>query len=105
MKKISTFVLASTMAVMAGALVACESTPTQESTGEYIDSSVIGTKVRAKIADDPKISIFDIDVKVFKNTVQLSGFVNAPEEKSRAGMIAAGVEGVRSVENNITIKK
>lgn len=95
---------ATAVAVAAILLAACESTPTQESTGEYIDSTVISTKVRAKIADDPRVSITDIDVNAFKDTVQLSGFVNTPEEKARAGRIAASVEGVRNVENNITVK-
>lgn len=95
---------ATAMAASVVLLAACESTPTQESTGEYIDSTVISTKVRAKIADDPTVSIADIDVNAFKDTVQLSGFVNTPEEKARAGRIAASVEGVRNVENNITVK-
>ena len=85
-------------------LAACQATPTQESTGQYIDSTVISTKVRAKIADDPMVKITDIDVNAFKDTVQLSGFVNTAQEKARAGQIAASVEGVRRVENNITVK-
>jgi osmotically-inducible protein OsmY len=104
MKKVPTLLLSATMAVLAGSLVACESTPTRESAGEYIDSSVISTKVRAKIADDKEVSIFDIDVTTFKDTVQLSGFVDTAVQKSRAGALAASVRGVRSVENNITIK-
>ncbi len=95
---------ATTLAVGAIFLAACQATPTQESTGQYIDSTVISTKVRAKIADDPLVKITDIDVNAFKDTVQLSGFVNTAEEKARAGRIAAGVEGVRRVENNITVK-
>lgn len=83
---------------------ACVSSPTKESTGEYVDSSVISTKVRAKIADDPKVSIFDIDVKTFKEVVQLSGFVNSEAEKARAGQIAASVSNVRYVRNNIIVK-
>jgi osmotically-inducible protein OsmY len=95
---------ATTLAAGAIFLAACQATPTQESTGEYIDSTVISTKVRAKIADDPMVKITDIDVNAFKDTVQLSGFVNTAEEKARAGRIAASVEGVRRVENNITVK-
>ena len=83
---------------------ACSSSSTSESTGQYLDSSVISTKVRAQIAKDEKVSIFDIDVKTFKDVVQLSGFVNSEAEKARAGQIAAGVEGVRHIRNNITVK-
>lgn len=83
---------------------ACSSSPTQESTGEYVDSSVITTKVRAKITGDDSVSIFDIDVTTYKDVVQLSGFVNTAAEKSRAGQLAASVDGVREVKNNIVIK-
>ena len=34
---------------------ACSATSTQESTGEYVDSAVLATKVRAAIADDPRV--------------------------------------------------
>lgn len=95
---------AASLAAGAMFLAACQATPTQESTGQYIDSTVISTKVRAKIADDPMVKITDIDVNAFKDTVQLSGFVNSAQEKTRAGQIAASVEGVRRVENNITVK-
>ena len=50
------------------------------------------------------MSIFDISVKTFKDTVQLSGFVNSRKEKIRAGELAASVKGVRQVENNIVVK-
>ena len=91
-------------AIAMATVSACQSTPTQESAGEYLDATVISTKVRAKIADDPMVSIFDIDVKTFKQVVQLSGFVNTAAEKTRAGNVAASVAGVQSVENNITVK-
>ena len=86
------------------AIVSCASGPDQESTGEYLDSSVISAKVRAEIAKDDKLSIFDIDVTTYKNVVQLSGFVASLDLKLRAGRIAAGVKGVRDVRNNIEIK-
>lgn len=104
MKALSKTLAAAGIAVMALSVAACESTPTQESTGEYIDSSVLATKVRAKIAADKQVSIFDIDVRSFKDTVQLSGFVNTAAERAKAAQIAQSVEGVRRVENKITVK-
>lgn len=92
------------MAALATSVAACQSTPTQESTGQYIDSTVLSTKVRTKIAQDKTVSIFDIDVSTFKDVVQLSGFVNTEAEKKRAGMLAASVDGVRKVDNNISVK-
>jgi hypothetical protein len=38
-----------------------------------------------------------------KGTVQLSGFVSSDEQKSRAGDLAKKVDGVREVENHITV--
>jgi osmotically-inducible protein OsmY len=104
MMSLSKSVVAAAMAVFALTAAACQSTPTQESTGEYVDASVISTKVRTKIAQDDTVSIFDIDVKTFKDEVQLSGFVNTPAEKTRAEQLAASVEGVRRVHNNIVVK-
>lgn len=83
---------------------ACSATSTQESTGEYVDSAVLATKVRAAIAEDNRVSIIPIDVSTFRDTVQLSGFVETVEQKVIAGQIAASVTGVRKVENNISVK-
>lgn len=84
---------------------ACSPTPTRESTGEYVDSAVISTKVRAKLAADDPLSIFPIDVTTFRDVVQLSGFVSTAKEKRRAEEIAASVDGVREVKNDLVVKK
>ena len=83
---------------------ACTSTEKQESTGEYIDSAAISTKVRAKIIDDPELSLFDIDVETYKGTVLLSGFVETSEQVVRAETVARSVEGVKGVENKLVVK-
>ena len=89
---------------LAGAVAACAGSSTSESTGEYVDDSVISNKVRAKIVGDEALSIFQIDVETFKGTVLLSGFVDTEQTKARAGEVAAGVEGVKSVQNKIVLK-
>jgi osmotically-inducible protein OsmY len=88
------------LAVIAG----CGTTRTQESSGEYVDSSVITAKVKAAIFDDPALKVFDINVETFKDVVQLSGFVNSAEIRSRAGVVAGRVSGVRSVKNDLVVK-
>ncbi len=85
-------------------LASCAGGPKKESTGEYIDSAAISTKVRTAIVGDEQLSIFNIDVKTYKDRVQLSGFVNTPEQRQRAGEVASNVEGVKAVENNIVVK-
>ena len=82
----------------------CASTPTRASTGEYIDDSVITAKVKAALAADKTVSAMAVNVETFKGVVQLSGFVNSPQEKRQAQVVAARVNGVRSVQNNISLK-
>ena len=82
----------------------CAATPTKESTGEYVDDSTITTKVKAAFVKDDYIKSFDISVETFKGTVQLSGFVDNSEQKSRAGEVARGIVGVHDVKNNLTVK-
>lgn len=82
----------------------CASSETTQSTGEFMDDSAITAKVKAKLFEDPATSGFQINVTTFKGVVQLSGFVNDEEAKSRAGELAKTVEDVREVENNVIIK-
>ncbi len=86
------------------AMAACTATETRESTGEYVDSAAVSTKVRTAIARDESLSIFDINVTTFRGVVQLSGFVDSTEQKARAERIAASVDGVQEVRNNIDVR-
>ncbi|MEN6330924.1 MAG: BON domain-containing protein, partial [Smithella sp.] len=79
--------------MMIAAFVACASTPKQEGTGEYIDDSVITTKIKAELAADDFLKSFEISVESRKGIVQLSGFVNSQKAVNKAGQIARGVEG------------
>jgi osmotically-inducible protein OsmY len=83
---------------------ACASTPTRESTGEYVDDSVITTKVKSLLANDDFFKSFQISVETYKGTVQLSGFVNSQQAVDKAGQIARSVQGVKSVKNNLSVK-
>jgi osmotically-inducible protein OsmY len=82
----------------------CSSSRTTESTGQYVDSAAITTKVKSALLNDSGLKSFDISVDTFKDRVQLSGFVNSDQTKARAGEIAAGVAGVKSVQNNLIVK-
>jgi hyperosmotically inducible protein len=90
--------------MMIAAFVACASTPKQESTGEYIDDSVITTKIKAQFAADDFLKSFQIGVESRKGIVQLSGFVNSQAAVDKAGQIARGVKGVKSVKNDLIVK-
>jgi len=84
--------------------VGCASTPKKSGTGEYIDDSVITTKVKAAIFNDPALKVFQINVETFKGEVQLSGFVDSAQSVKKAGEVARGVKGVTSVKNSLIVK-
>lgn len=92
------------LVVLIAALAGCASTPTRESTGEYVDDSVITTKVKSMIAADDLLKSFQISVETYKGAVQLSGFVNSQKAVNKADEIARGVKGVTSVKNNLIVK-
>ena len=103
--KMSRRIVQSILVLLALVVIAgCASTRTQESSGQYMDSSVITAKVKAAIFDDPTLKVYDITVETFKDGVQLSGFVNSAEVKSRAGVVAGRVDGVKSVKNDLIVK-
>jgi hyperosmotically inducible protein len=82
----------------------CANTAKHESTGQYVDDSTITTKVKAAFAGDDIVHVFDVHVETYQGVVQLSGFVDIPEQKARAEMLAKNVAGVQSVKNDIAIK-
>lgn len=100
--------LTAILALGAGGLLSlptgCAGTATRQSTGEYVDDASVTAKVKAAFVKDPVVKAMQVDVTTFKGNVQLSGFVDTAEQKARAGQIAAGVQGVTNVTNNITIK-
>ena len=86
-------------------LVACASTRTHESTGEYVDDSVITTQVKSLLAKDDFFKSFhQISVETYKGVVQLSGFVNSQQAVDKAGQLARSVPGVKSVKNDLIVK-
>jgi osmotically-inducible protein OsmY len=87
------------------ALVACAPRAGRESTGEYIDDTMITGKVKAALVADPELKATEINVETYKGTVQLSGFVGAPEHIPKAVELARGVNGVKSVKNDMAVKR
>ncbi len=82
----------------------CASTPMHEGTGEYVDDTVLTTKVKAAIFNEPTLKSAEINVETFKGVVQLSGFVNSQADIGKAVEVARGVAGVKSVKNDMRLK-
>lgn len=85
-------------------VMGCGSTQKQEGTGEYLDDTVITTKVKAAILNEPTLKSAEINVETFKGVVQLSGFVSSSASISKAIEVAKGVAGVKSVRNSMHLK-
>ena len=80
----------------------CASTGTR--TGQYVDDSVITSKVKAAIFNEPQLKSAEINVETFKGQVQLSGFVSSQANVMKAMDIARNVSGVTSVKDDMRLK-
>lgn len=102
-KPLSLLALIGTLA-LGGMTVGCAGTRTSDSTGQYVDDSVITTRVKKALLDDKEVKSFEVGVETVKGVVQLSGFVNTSEQRNAAGRDAAEVPNVKDVRNNLIIK-
>lgn len=75
-----------------------------ESAGAYVDDSVITTKVKAAVLQEPSLKSAEINVETYKGVVQLTGFVSSRANIDKAVEIARGVKGVTSVKNDMIVK-
>ena len=104
MNKFSKYLSALFLAVTLATAVGCASTSKQEGTGEYVDDSVITTKVKAAILGEPSLKVAEINVETFKGVVQLSGFVTSTALANKAVEITRQISGVKSVKNDMRVK-
>jgi osmotically-inducible protein OsmY len=99
-KRIPVFISALLLTIFMG----CASTEKQEGTGEYIDDTVLTTKVKAAVFNEPTLKSTEINVETFKGVVQLSGFVSSQAAIEKAVQVTRGVKGVKSVKNDMRVK-
>jgi hyperosmotically inducible protein len=104
MKQLGKYLSTIFLAVMLVTAVGCASTSKQEGTGEYVDDSVITTKVKAAILNEPTLKSAEINVETFKGAVQLSGFVSSQAAINKAVEVTRHISGVKSVKNDMRIK-
>ena len=109
MKHIARWVLIATMAAAAAACTTSEekagpAESTAANAGRVVDDSVITGKVKAALVADPTTKAHQISVETFKGVVQLSGFVDTSEARSRATQVAKGVDGVKNVKNDLELR-
>lgn len=113
MKQLTKYCSAFFLALLLTWVTGCASTDevsdtraeSSQTPGAYIDDSMITTKVKAAIFNEPGLSAAEINVETYQGDVQLSGFVESEEDITRAVEVAQRVEGVRSVQNNMQVKQ
>jgi len=104
MNKLAKYLSVLFLAVALVSAAGCASTSKQEGTGEYVDDSVITSKVKAAIFNEPSLKSAEINVETFKGAVQLSGFVSSQTAINKAVAVARTVGGVTSVKNDMRLK-
>ncbi|HXE40974.1 MAG TPA: BON domain-containing protein [Azonexus sp.] len=100
LNRLSYFFVALLYAFMLG----CAASAKHESTGDYVDDTVITTKVKAAILEDSALKVTEINVETSKGRVQLSGFVSSRDQIERASEVTRKVKGVKSVINDLRLK-
>lgn len=93
---------ATLLAVVIGA-TGCR-TSSDRSTGQAINDKMINFNVDRALGNDPVYKYPDVKVHVYNGNAQLTGFVDTDEQRRKAAEIAAGVQGVTQVINEITLK-
>ena len=104
MLKLNNIIKFLVICVLTVAFMGCAATQKHESTGQYVDDSVITTRVKTAIFKEDTLKSMQINVKTYKGVVQLSGFVNSAQNVAKAGEVARSVENVVSVENDLLVK-
>jgi osmotically-inducible protein OsmY len=82
----------------------CAGNRYERSTGESIDDRATTSRVKSALGSDTVYKYPDVKVTTFKGRVQLSGFVDSKEQKSKAEELAMTAAGVKDVENQIAVK-
>jgi hyperosmotically inducible protein len=97
---------AATVLAGLGACASSEDRASRRSAGEYTDDAALTAKVKTAIATDAGAkTAAAVNVETYRGVVQLTGFVDSEDQVNRAVSAAKKVQGVRSVKNDIRLKR
>lgn len=85
-------------------LPGCAVTRGQSTVGAYVDDATITTQIKARMVENKQVDAISIKVETLNGTVMLSGFAKSSTEKATAESIARGVNGVKSVRNELVVR-
>lgn len=75
-----------------------------DAAGKVLDDTAITASVRAKIVSEPDLSNMDVKVDTKEGIVTLDGKAKTADAKDRATLVARSVEGVKDVNNNLSVQ-
>jgi osmotically-inducible protein OsmY len=87
------------------ALSGCNVFRGQSTAGQYVDDVAITSRVKADLLESHKVDGLDVNVDSKNGNVTLTGWASSAEESQAAASIARGTKGVKSVDNQLAIKK
>lgn len=96
--------LSTALGIAALTATGCSVARDQQTVGSYIDDSGITARVKAELLGSDETSAAAVKVDTMNGIVQLSGFVQTPEQRTAAVEIAKKTSGVRGVKNDIIVK-
>jgi hyperosmotically inducible protein len=70
----------------------------------YADDAMITTMVKTALVEDKQVQALKISVTTEQGVVKMSGTVPSVEVGKRALQLAAGVQGVKDVKNDLKVK-
>jgi len=86
-------------------LLASAAAVADKTAGESVDDSTTQAAVKAKLVGDDFMGGMGINIETHKGVVQLGGWIDDAEAGAKAAELAAGVDGVKSVDNQLHVKQ
>jgi hyperosmotically inducible periplasmic protein len=68
-----------------------------------MEDAALTARVKAKLAADPEVRAYAIDVDTMEQVVTLSGRVESAEIRAEAEKLTRDTDGVRGVQNNLLV--
>ncbi|HTD86575.1 MAG TPA: BON domain-containing protein [Candidatus Binatia bacterium] len=104
-KYVAVCVWMATAAVVTVGTSGCAHSQYRRTTGQYVDDKTLTARVKTALFRDPNVSGMQVHVDSYEGVVALNGFVDTPEQKTKAEDVARQVQGVRQVQNNLAVRQ
>jgi|GraSoi2013_100cm_1033763.scaffolds.fasta_scaffold16647_5 hyperosmotically inducible protein len=88
----------------AGEFLKAESIYDRTRAAAFVEDSVLTTKVKAALLNEPNLKSTEVHVESLKGRVMLSGWVESREQKEKAVKIASAVSGVIEVRDGLKVR-